>query len=54
MAFSLKFRDPAPPVSVDAWRDRTRKAPPQLAWAYVDGGVDDHVMLDENVAAKGI
>jgi isopentenyl diphosphate isomerase/L-lactate dehydrogenase-like FMN-dependent dehydrogenase len=50
MAFSLQLRDNAAPVSIDAWRTRARAALPELAWAYVDGGADDHVTLKANVA----
>ncbi|CAN7541776.1 alpha-hydroxy acid oxidase [Phenylobacterium sp. LjRoot219] len=51
MAFQLKLRDPAPPVSVEAWRRLARRRLPDLAWAYVDGGADDHVTLRENISA---
>ena len=50
MAWSIRLRDPAPPVSVEAWRRRARRALPDLAWAYLDGGADDHVTLTDNEA----
>lgn len=50
MAFTFRLRDPAPPVSVEAWRRLARQKLPNLAWSYLDGGADDHVTLDGNVA----
>jgi L-lactate dehydrogenase (cytochrome)/(S)-mandelate dehydrogenase len=51
LAYKLKLIDPAPPVSVEAWRTLARKRLPQLPWNYVDGGADDLVTVEENVAA---
>lgn len=50
MAFKLKWRDPSPPVSVEAWRRLARRKLPDLPWAYVDGGADDLVTLEANRA----
>jgi len=50
MAFTLKWRDPSPPVSVEAWRRLARRKLPDLPWAYVDGGADDLVALEANRA----
>lgn len=46
MKFGL--RDPAPPVSVAAWRRLARRRLPDIAWHYVDGGADDRVTLRGN------
>lgn len=48
MAFKLRWKDPSPPVSVEAWRRLARRKLPDLPWAYVDGGADDLVTLDAN------
>lgn len=48
MAFKLKWKDPAPPVSVEAWRQLARRKLPDLPWAYVDGGADDLVAMEAN------
>ena len=50
MAYRLTLRDPALPVSVEAWRRLARRRLPDIAWNYLDGGADDHVTLDANVA----
>jgi isopentenyl diphosphate isomerase/L-lactate dehydrogenase-like FMN-dependent dehydrogenase len=50
MAFKLRWKDPAPPVSVEAWRQLARRKLPALPWAYVDGGADDLVTLEANMA----
>lgn len=49
MAYTFKFRDPALPVSVDAWRQLARRKLPDIAWNYVDGGADDLVTLNANI-----
>lgn len=50
MAMSFKWIDPAPPVSIEAWRLLARRRLPELAWQYIDGGADDLVTLSENVS----
>ncbi|TVV73908.1 alpha-hydroxy acid oxidase [Sphingomonas solaris] len=50
MAFTLRLSDPAPPVSVEAWRRLARRRLPDLAWNYLDGGADDLVTVNENMA----
>jgi L-lactate dehydrogenase (cytochrome) len=50
-AFRLTWRDHAPPVSVEAWREAARRKLPALPWAYLDGGAADLVTLNENVSA---
>jgi len=50
LAFRLKWKDPSPPVSVEAWRRLARRALPDLPWAYLDGGADDLVSLKENMS----
>jgi L-lactate dehydrogenase (cytochrome)/(S)-mandelate dehydrogenase len=50
LAFKLKWKDPAPPVSVEAWRRIARRKLPDLPWAYLDGGADDLVSLNENIS----
>jgi isopentenyl diphosphate isomerase/L-lactate dehydrogenase-like FMN-dependent dehydrogenase len=50
MAMTFRFRDPAPPVSVAAWRDLARRRLPDLPWNYVDGGADDLVTVTANMA----
>ncbi|ARS25816.1 alpha-hydroxy acid oxidase [Sphingomonas sp. KC8] len=50
MAFTLKLRDPSPPVSVAAWGRLARRRLPDLAWNYLDGGADDLVTLGENIS----
>lgn len=50
MAYKFKLRDPAPPVSVEAWRQLARRRLPDLAWNYLDGGADDLVTLNQNMA----
>ena len=48
-AFSLGLR--RQPIGVGGYRDRARAVLPAMAWSYLDGGADDHVTLDANVAA---
>ena len=50
MAYKLKLKDPAPPVSVEAWRKLARRRLPDLVWNYLDCGAEDHVTLEENVS----
>jgi len=50
MAYKIKLKDPAPPVSVEAWRQAARRRLPDLAWNYVDGGADDLITLGENMS----
>lgn len=50
MPIQLRWKDPAPPLSVGEWRARARRRLPDLAWNFVDGGADDHVTLDANMA----
>ena len=39
------------PIGVGGYRERARQVLPSMAWAYLDGGADDHVTMDANVAA---
>jgi L-lactate dehydrogenase (cytochrome)/(S)-mandelate dehydrogenase len=50
LAYNLRWKDPAPPVSVEAWRRIARRKLPQLPWNYLDGGADDLVSLGENMS----
>ena len=50
MAYKFRLRDPAPHVSVDSWRQAARRCLPDLAWHYLDGGADDLVTLNQNMA----
>ena len=50
MAITLRWRDTATRLSVEDWRQAAHRRLPRLAWNYVDGGADDHVTLDANVA----
>lgn len=50
MAIRFRLKDPAPPLSVEAWRRLARKRLPELAWQYLDGGADDLVTLRENIS----
>ena len=50
MAYKIKLRDPAPPVSVEAWRQAARRRLPDLAWNYLDGGADDLITSAENIS----
>ena len=50
MAITLRWQDPATRLSVEDWRQAARRRLPALAWAYVDGGADDHVTLDANIS----
>jgi L-lactate dehydrogenase (cytochrome)/(S)-mandelate dehydrogenase len=50
-AFALKLKDPAPPISVEAWRKLARRRLPDLAWNYLDGGADDLVSVRENMTS---
>ncbi|MDG2002966.1 MAG: alpha-hydroxy acid oxidase [Novosphingobium sp.] len=50
MAFKLRWKDPSPPVSVEAWRQLARRKLPDLPWAYLDGGADDLVAMEANMA----
>ena len=51
MAIRFRLTDPSPPLSVEAWRKLARKRLPDLPWAYVDGGADELITLEENMAA---
>ncbi|TGD71257.1 alpha-hydroxy-acid oxidizing protein, partial [Mangrovimicrobium sediminis] len=46
MRFGL--RDPAPPVSVAAWRELARKRLPDMAWQYIESAADDGLTRSEN------
>ncbi len=46
----FQWRDPALPVSVEAWRQLARKRLPDMAWQYVEGGADDGRTLQDNVS----
>ncbi len=48
----MKFgwRDPSPPVSVEAWRKKARWRLPNMAWQYIESGADDRTTLRENCA----
>lgn len=49
----VRFRlsaDPGP-ISVDDYRTLARRKLPAMVWAYVEGGAEDRVTLDENRAA---
>ena len=48
-AFSLALRRQL--IGVRGYRERARAVLPAMAWAYLDGGADDHVTLDANLAA---
>lgn len=48
-AVSLRLR--RQPIGVAGYRRRAQAVLPAMAWAYLDGGADDHVTLDANVAA---
>ncbi len=50
MAYKIKLRDEAPPVSIEAWRRLARRRLPDLAWNYLEGGADDGVTLAENIS----
>src|SRR5947207_1506043 len=47
-AFSYRLFGRQPPLSVEDYRAEARRKLPDMAWAYVDGGDDDHVTLDDN------
>ena len=53
MAVTLRWRDPTPPLSIADWRSLARRRLPKLAWAFLEGGADDHVTLDANRSAFG-
>ncbi|MFV8817899.1 alpha-hydroxy acid oxidase [Haliea sp. E17] len=42
------FRDPSPPVSVEAWRRLARRRLPDMAWHYVESGADDRITQQAN------
>jgi isopentenyl diphosphate isomerase/L-lactate dehydrogenase-like FMN-dependent dehydrogenase len=50
LAYKFRLRDPAPRVSIEAWRQAARRRLPDLAWNYLDGGADDLVTLHRNMA----
>lgn len=50
MAFKLNWKDRSSPVSIEAWRMLARRKLPDLPWAYVDGGADDLITLEANMA----
>lgn len=47
-AFSYRLFGRQPPLSVEDYRQAARRKLPAMAWAYIDGGADDHVSLDDN------
>jgi isopentenyl diphosphate isomerase/L-lactate dehydrogenase-like FMN-dependent dehydrogenase len=47
-AFSFRLLGGQPPLSVEDYRQAARRKLPAMAWAYIDGGADDHVTLDDN------
>ncbi len=42
------FRDPSPPVSVEAWRALARRRLPDMAWHYIESGADDRITQHAN------
>jgi L-lactate dehydrogenase (cytochrome)/(S)-mandelate dehydrogenase len=50
-SYRLKLYDDSLPISVDAWRAAARRRLPELAWAYLEGGADDLVARDANIAS---
>lgn len=49
MTVKVRFKDPNPPVSIEAWRTLARRRLPKLAWNYVDGGADDLITVTSNI-----
>lgn len=51
VAFKLKWRDDAPPTTVEEWRALARKRLPDLAWHYVEGASEDLITFNANQAS---
>jgi isopentenyl diphosphate isomerase/L-lactate dehydrogenase-like FMN-dependent dehydrogenase len=49
--YRLKLYDDSLPISVEEWRAAARRKLPELAWAYLEGGADDLVARDANMAS---
>ncbi len=50
-AFGYRLFGRNPPLCVEDYREAARRALPAMAWAYVDGGADGLVTLEDNRAA---
>lgn len=49
--FKFRLRDGVPPLSVEDWRKAACRKLPNLALGYIEGGADDLVTLNDNMAA---
>jgi isopentenyl diphosphate isomerase/L-lactate dehydrogenase-like FMN-dependent dehydrogenase len=47
-AFGYRLFGEEPPISVEDYRRLARRRLPDMAWAYVDGGADDLITLNDN------
>lgn len=51
--FDVKWTSPASLITVEDYRQAARRCLPKMIWAYVDGGADDRVTLQDNRDAFG-
>lgn len=49
MMSALSFGARQRPIGVEGYREEARARLPQMAWAYLDGGAEDHVTRDANI-----
>ncbi|HLN16946.1 MAG TPA: alpha-hydroxy acid oxidase [Acidimicrobiales bacterium] len=47
-SFKYQLSSRSGPITVEDYRRRARRAVPDMVWAYVDGGAEDHVSLRAN------
>src|ERR1700723_1813649 len=50
-SFQFKLSTKPPPLTVEDYRVRARRAVPRMVWAYVDDGAEDMVTMSANRAA---
>lgn len=50
-AFGYRLFGRNPPLCVEDYREAAKRALPEMAWAYIDGGADDLITLNDNRAA---
>jgi isopentenyl diphosphate isomerase/L-lactate dehydrogenase-like FMN-dependent dehydrogenase len=48
--FKFKWKNTAPPVSVEGWRRLAKKRLPSMAWSYIESAGDDLITLRDNAA----
>ena len=51
MVMRFRFNHGVPPVNVEEWRQIARRKLPGMSLSYLEGGADDLLTVEENMAA---